>query len=235
MTQSFRTLLLGATVLLSMASASAVMSAPAKPAPLKQFNAEYLATYMGMQANAVMALAPAGGNRWKYSLNIDSGLAKLSQSTTFEDRDGQWRPLSGTDSSVVLIKKVRKEATYDWAKGEARWSGDVKPDRAGPVPLQTGDLDAMLINLTIARDVAAGKPLNYRMVDDGRVKQLSYQPAGQEAITIDGKSQQASKFSRTDGEKQTVVWVVDGLPVPARILQRKNGKDEMDLRIKSLR
>jgi hypothetical protein len=40
--------------------------------------------------------------------------------------------------------------------------------------------------------------------------------------------------SRTDGNKQTVVWVVDGLPVPARILQRKDGKDEMDLRLKSV-
>ena len=230
MTKSFRTLLLGATLLLSVASATA-----AKPVAIKPFNAEYLATYMGMQASAVMTLAPAGDNRWKYSLNIDSGLAKLSQSTTFEDRNGQWRPLSGNDTSLVLIKKVKKDATYDWAKGEARWSGDVKPDRAGPVSLQAGDLDAMLINLAIARDVAAGKPLNYRMVDDGRVKQLSYQPAGKEAITVDGKSQQASKFTRADGEKQTVVWVVDGLPVPARILQRKNGKDEMDLRIKSLR
>jgi len=230
MTKSFRTLLFGATLLLSVASATA-----AKPVAIKPFNAEYLATYMGMQASAVMTLAPAGDNRWKYSLDIDSGLAKLSQSTTFEDRNGQWRPLSGSDSSMVFIKKVKKDATYDWAKGEARWSGDVKPDRAGPVSLQAGDLDAMLINLTIARDVAAGKPLNYRMVDDGRVKQLSYQSAGKEAITVDGKSQQASKFTRTDGEKQTVVWVVDGLPVPARILQRKNGKDEMDLRIKSLR
>ena len=235
MTKSFRTLLLGATLLLSMAGALAAKPAAIKPAPIKPFSAEYLATYMGMQANAVMTLAPAGANRWKYSLNIDSGLAKLSQSTMFEDRNGQWRPLSGNDTSMVLIKKVKKDATYDWAKGEARWSGDVKPDRAGPVPLQAGDLDAMLINLAIARDVAAGKPLNYRMVDDGRVKQLSYEPAGKEAITIEGKSQQASKFTRTDGEKQTVVWVVDGLPVPARILQRKGGKDEMDLQIKSLR
>lgn len=234
MTKSFRTLLLGAMLLSSMAGALAAKPVAIKPAPIKPFNAEYLATYMGMQANAVMTLAPAGANRWKYSLNIDSGLAKLSQSTTFEDRNGEWRPLSGNDTSLVLIKKVKKDATYDWSKGEARWSGDVKPDRAGPVALQPGDLDAMLINLTIARDVAAGKPLNYRMVDDGRVKQMSYQPAGKEAVTIDGKSQQASKFTRTDGEKQTLVWVVDGLPVPARILQRKNGKDEMDLRIKSL-
>ena len=96
-------------------------------------------------------------------------------------------------------------------------------------------MDGMLLNLALARDVAAGKPLNYRMVDDGRAKQLSYTVAGKEQITIDGKAQQATKVVRTDGEKQTIAWVVDGLPVPARILQKRNGKDEMDLRIKSVR
>jgi hypothetical protein len=32
-----------------------------------------------------------------------------------------------------------------------------------------------------------------------------------------------------------LVWVVEGLPLPARLLQRKNGKDEIDLRITSVR
>ena len=67
------------------------------------------------------------------------------------------------------------------------------------------------------------------MVDDGRVKELEYTVAGKEAITIGGKKQQATKVVRTDGNKQTLAWVVEGLPVPARILQRKDGKDEMDL------
>ena len=91
------------------------------------------------------------------------------------------------------------------------------------------------MNLAVARDVAAGKPLKYRMVDDGRVRDLTYTVAGKEQITVNGKSQEATKVVRTDGEKQTIAWVVAGLPVPARILQRRNGKDEMDLQIKSVR
>jgi hypothetical protein len=149
--------------------------------------------------------------------------------------EGRWRPLSGTDQSVVLIKKVQKQAQFDWSKGVATWTGDVKADRAGPVPLQPGDLDAMLINLAITRDVAAGKPLRYRMVDDGRAKELVYTVAGKEPITIDGKPRQATTLVRTDGNKQTLVWIVAGLPSPARILQRKDGEDEMDLQFKGMR
>jgi hypothetical protein len=217
----------------TLVAACAVPALAAAP-DLKPFNADYIANYMGMEGAARMSLAPAGGN-WTYTLSVKSSLATLSQTTTFHENGGQWRPLSGTDNSNVLIKSVKKQATYDWAKGVATWTGDVKADRAGPVKLQAGDLDAMLVNLAIARDVAAGKPLKYRMVDDGRAKDLAYVVSGKEKVTIGGKSQQATKVTRTDGNKQTVVWVVDGLPAPARILQRKDGQDEMDLQLKAMR
>ena len=215
----------------SVIAASALLAASAgfPAAAVEAFSADYQANYMGIVGTDKMTLEPAGGNQWKYTLNIRSSGASLSQSTTFEDRNGQWRPLSSNDSSLLLIKKVNKKTTYDWAKGEARWSGDVKADRAGPVALKAGDMDGMLINLAIARDVAAGKPLNYRMVEDGRAKQMSYEVAGKETISVQGKQQQATKVIRNDGNKQTVAWVVPGLPVPARILQRKHGQDAMDL------
>ena len=57
----------------------------------------------------------------------------------------------------MLIKRKKKNATYDWGRGVATWSGDVKPDRAGPVKLQSGDLDALLVNLAIARDAVASE------------------------------------------------------------------------------
>jgi len=214
---------------------AAALAASAPASAVDAFSADYQANYMGIVGNGKMTLEPAGANQWKYTLNIRSSGASLTQSTVFEDRNGQWRPLSSNDSSLLLIKKVNKVATYDWAKGEARWSGDVKADRAGPVPLKPGDMDGMLINLAIARDVNAGKPLNYRMVEDGRAKQLSYEVAGKETITVEGKQKQATKVVRNDGNKQTVAWVVPGLPVPARILQRKDGRDEMDLTLQSLR
>ena len=226
---------------LLLATTLAAASAPAFA--VQPFTADYQVYFQGApQGSGRMTLASAGDNRWKYSLNIKgtSGMAAvagadIAQSTVFEDKGGQWRPLSGTDSNKVLFKKTNKAATYDWSRGVASWTGDVKPERAGPVKLQAGDMDAMLINLALVRDVAAGKPLKYRMVDDGRVKQMNYSVAGKEQITVDGRSQPATKVVSTNGNKQTVAWVVDGLPVPARILQRNKGHDELDLRVKSVR
>lgn len=225
----------GAFAAACLAFCVALPAVAAQPAALKPFTATYQANYMGLHGTGTMVLAPAGGDRWKYSLDIDSAIAQLSQNTLFQADGGTWKPLSNSDSSMLLIKKSSKKATYDWNRKEARWSGDVKADRAGPVALRGGDLDAMLVNLAIPRDVAAGRPLDYHMVDDGRAKQLNYEIAGQDTIQVGGKPRPATKVSRTDGNKQTVIWVVEGLPVPARILQRKDGKDEMDLQLKSVR
>lgn len=215
------------------AAALAVASLPAFA--LQPFTADYQASYMGVQANGTMTLASAGNNQWRYSLQIQNPMATLSQSTVFEEKNGQLRPLSSNDSSALLVKKRSVQAKYDWNSNQATWSGDVKPERRGPVKLQAGDMDALLINLAIARDLNAGKPLNYRMVDEGRIKQMTYQVVGKETLTVNGKPQQATKVSRTDGNKELIAWIVPDLPVPARLLQRENGQDALDLTIRSLK
>ena len=146
------------SLLVSAALVASTLAAPARA--LEPFAADYEASYMGLSASGRMTIEPQGGNQWKYTLKIANQMAQLTQTTVFEDINGQWRPLSGTDASLLLVKKIRRNATYDWAKGEARWSGDVKPDRAGPVALLSGDVDGLLMNLAIARDALAGKPLH---------------------------------------------------------------------------
>ncbi|REM99716.1 DUF3108 domain-containing protein, partial [Mycobacterium tuberculosis] len=134
----------------------------------------------------------------------------------------------------LLVKKRNVDANYNWTSNQATWTGDVKPDRRGPVALKAGDMDALLINLAIARDLAAGKPLNYRMVDEGRIKPMSYKVVGKEKITVAGKSYDATKVSRVDGNKELIAWIVPEFPVPARLLQRESGKDALDLTIKGM-
>lgn len=220
---------------LRVLAAGAALALAATPAlALEAFSADYQASYMGMKASGTMTLAPEGDGRWRYSLDISNALASLSQSTVFEAEGNQWRPLTSRDRSKVLVKSSDKTARYDWGKGVAQWSGDVKSDRAGPIKLQAGDMDALLINLALVRDWQAGKPLKYRMVDDGRVKQLHYRQAGTEQISIGGQSREATRLVHDEGDKQTLVWVVKGMPVPARIQQRKDGEDAIDLTVVSV-
>ncbi len=215
--------------------AAAALSVASLPAmALQPFKADYLASYMGMQANGTMTLANEGTGKWRYNLQVKNQLADLSQSTVFEEVRGQLRPLSSQDRSALLVKKRNVQANYNWTSNQAIWTGDIKPDRAGPVALKAGDMDALLINLAIARDLAAGKPLTYRMVDEGRIKNMTYKVVGKEAVTVGGKSYQATKVSRVDGDKEQIAWIVPEFPVPTRILQREGGRDALDLTIKAL-
>lgn len=216
--------------------ATALLLASAPALAVKPFVADYEANVKGtIKASAQMSLAASGGDRWNYVLSVNSPVASVRQATVFEARGDAWRPLSGSDSTTVLLKKTQKNATYDWGKGEASWSGDVKPHRTGPVKLREGDMDAMLLNLAIVRDVAAGKPLNYRLVENGAARPQHYKLLGEETIKVAGQSRAATKVSRSSDDKQTIVWVVEGLPVPARILQTRDGKEELDLVLKSVR
>ena len=221
------------TLSLATAAIAALASLPALA--MQPFTADYQASYMGMQANGVMTLAAESNGQWRYTLQVKNPLAELSQSTLFDEQAGRLRPLSSHDLTVVPFKRRAVDTRYDWNSSQATWSGDVKPERRGPVRLQSGDMDGLLINLAIARDVAAGKPLNYRMVDGGRAKTLAYRVIGKENVTVEGRSVEATKVSRVDGEKEQIAWIAPNMPVPVRLLQREGGKDALDLTIKSLR
>lgn len=227
---------------LAAAGTALALALAAIPAlAIDSFTADYQARYMGLEATATMNLSSEGKDRWEYSIDIGGMGAELRQSTVFETNGGEWRPLESVDSqrgtsglAAMLVKPKKVTATYDWARGEARWSGDVKADRAGPVQLRKGDLDGMLMNLVLVRDVAAGKPLDYRLVEDGRVKRQRFEVTGKESIQVGGKAREATRVERHDGSREIVAWIVDGLPVPARILQRRDGKDHIDLRLTSV-
>lgn len=220
----------------------AAFGATAAASTVEPFTADYNANYMGMQATGRMTLAPAGDDRWKYSLEVSGAGARLAQSTVFEADGDQWRPLSGNDSqggesglAAMLVKKRSINATYDWASGRATWDGDVKEDRRGPVKLQPGDVDGMLLNLALVRDFKAGRDLSYRLVEDGRVRRRVFEPAGTEQVTVGGQQHKATKVAWKDDDRSITAWIVDGLPVPARILQQRDGRDHIDLQLKSVR
>lgn len=222
---------------------AAVLAVAALPAmAIEPFTATYQANFMGMRAEANMTLAQESGSRWKYGLEVSGAGARLQQNTVFEANGEQWRPVSSVDVqrgesglAKMLLKDRELNTVYDWNGGEARFAGDVRDGQSGPVQLQPGDLDGMLMNLVLVRDVQAGKsPLRYRLVEDGRAKRQVFERQGTEQVTVGGRTLDATKVVRTDGSRQIIAWVVDGMPVPARLLQRRNGKDHIDMRLQSV-
>ena len=218
---------------IAMLASLLALSVPALA--IEAFTADYQATALGMQGDGKVVISAQPNNRWQYALTVTNQLVDLSQKTIFDEQKTWLRPISSSDLSRLLVKKVAVNTHFDWAGKQATWTGDVKPERAGPVALKTGDMDALLVNMAIVRDVAAGRPLTYRLIENGQAKLMTYQIAGKEKITIGGESREATKVTRTNGKKETLVWVVPNMPIPARILQRENGSDFIDLTLKAWR
>lgn len=191
--------------------------------------------------DATLQLAKLDGARWRVDLGIRGthgliGLAglNLQQSTLFDVSGDQYRPLSQSTVRKAVFGNRKSTGVYDWSRHQALWQGDVKKTRRGAVALQDGDMSGLLINLAVLRDAQPGATLQYRFVDDGRVRNHKYVVAGErEPQVVDEISYSAMRVTRAkSGSEETILWVVEGVPMPIRILQRENGEDVTDLRLK---
>ena len=212
------------------------LAAPAsQAADLQAFNATYRASYNNMAANATMTLAPAGANRWNYGLTMQNALVQLNRSAVVDSSGDQLRPISNSENVSMVIRKRNKRGNYNWSSNQATWTGDVPADRRGPIRLQAGDVDGMTMNLAIVQDALAGKPMRYRLIENGKATPMAFTVAGRENIQVAGQSRQAIRVSSNDGDTTRTVWVVDGIPLPVRILQKEDDGDTIDLRLQAIR
>jgi hypothetical protein len=190
--------------------------------------------------DATLQLAKLEGTRWRVDLGIRGtrGFARLAglnieQSTVFDTRGETYRPLTQATLNKAVFTKKKTIGVYDWKSGSASWRGDIKDSRKAPVVLQQGDMSGLLINLAVIRDAEPGKTLQYRFVDNGRVREHRYIVAtSPESITVGDLTYKAMRVDRVEqGNEETVIWVAKGVPTPIRMLQREGGEDTFDLRL----
>jgi Protein of unknown function (DUF3108) len=234
----------------AMAQTAQLPSAPAPSADndrrLQPFVASYAAYLDGKPAGSadlhLQRVDPGlpGPPRWRIDLEIrgERGVVgllglNLRQTTVFEETDGLYRPLNQETVRKGLLVGSRSSGVYDWTAGRAQWRGDVKKRHRAPLPLRSGDMSGLLINLAIVRDAAPGRSLNYRLVDGGRAREHRYLvDTVPDTSTIGELSYVALRVARSNGgNDDTIVWVAEGVPTPVRILQRENGEDVYDLRL----
>ena len=251
------TLLLSSTLAMVAVAASAqtapaqAVTPPVQPAvasipqarALAPFSARYQVFRDGdPMGDATMQVVKLDGARWRVDLSIRAshGLLRLAglnlqQSTLFTVEDTGYKPLAQSTVRHALFSNKKTIGVYDWAAHKAHWQGDVKKTRRAPVALQDGDMSGLLINLAVLRDARPGASLHYRFVDDGRVREHQYVVAPQrEPQSVEDIGYDAMRVSRVRAggdDNQTVLWVVEGVPTPIRILQREGGEDALDLRL----
>ena len=211
------------------------------PQPLQGFQASYTVSRNGSPlGTASMQVVNVSGNQWRIDLGIrgTQGLAgiaglNLQQSTVFTADGGQFRPVTQSTVRNALFSTSKSVGIYNWAKGSATWSGDIKKSRQGPVALQSGDISALLVYLAVVRDARPGVTLNYRVVDNGRARLQQYAVGSeQQVVNIGETGYQTLPVTRTTaGGDGMAVWVSEGVPTPIRITQTDNDIGTLDLQL----
>ena len=56
---------------------------------------------------------------------------------------------------------------------------------------------------------------------------------GRERVTVNGREYEATRVAQGTAAKQTLAWVVAGIPAPVKLVQRENGSDTITLRMTS--
>lgn len=220
--------------------AASPASAP-EPYVLQPFIASYTVQRSGERfGQASLRLQRKDDARWLVNLGIHAteglfGLAGLDaqQSTLFYVSGRQYLPLSQRTVRQALFFDQTSTGMFDWNADLARWSGDISDHRKRPVPLQTGDMSSLLINLAVIRDAQPGATLEYRVVDNGRARPHRYEVAAEkESITVNDIRYRALRAQRVDDPGETTVfWVAEGVPTPIRILKREDGEEVYDLHL----
>jgi hypothetical protein len=238
-----RTLLLAA-LLSTLPAARAQEAAPSPQAPAQEGLQPFVAIYQVFHGGhelgqATLQLVHVDGARWRIDLGMQGrGLVRLTglnlqQSTLFDIDGAIFRPLTQSTIKHRFFSNRKTVGVYDWAVRSARWTGDVRDGHAGPIALQPGDMSGLLIDLAVIRDAQPGRTLDYRFVDDGRVRHHHWVVAPQtESVSVGDLDYDAMRANRIqDGGDDTILWAASGVPTPIRILQREDGADATDLRL----
>lgn len=222
-------------------AASNSIAATTEAASLESFVAQYQVFKSGSAlGEATMQVVRQPKSRWRVDLVMEGtrglfGLAGVNaeQSTVFDAPGETYRPLTQATVNRTVFTRRKTVGIYDWASSSASWQGDIKKTRTQPVALQPRDMSGLLINLAVIRDAEPGRTLQYRFVDNGRVRQHQYRVAdATESVRVGDMSYNALRVERVEqGNEETVIWVVKGVPTPIRMLQREAGEDTYDLRL----
>lgn len=224
---------------------AAGLAAPDAAQALQPFEARYEVWVDGKrQGVSRMQLKRLGDGRWQHRLEAEgtAGLARMAgfemrQDTRFRLVDGRPRMDESAVESEALLRKREVRTVFDWGHGEARWEGDVKKDRRGPLALEADATNGSLLNLQLALDAAtarAGSTLSYPLFERGRIDRQTYTVGTLTEVTTPAGRFQAVELvnRRPDKQRVTTLWYAPGLPpTPVRMLQTERGKPKYELRL----
>ncbi|MBM4227212.1 MAG: DUF3108 domain-containing protein [Gammaproteobacteria bacterium] len=204
-------------------------------APLTPFAAVYDVTLRGVTvARLTRELSLPAPEEYRFVSHLEStGLASLLHKTTTTEQSEGTLDSTGLHPVRYVESKVsgrkRRESTVDFQRTTGRIIQQHKGETS-ETPLEAATLDKLSYQLALMRDLEAGiRQLDYRVADDGRVKDYRLTVEGPESVALaDGEvSTLRVVYSREGSGRRTTLWcapALGNLPVKIEYRERDGGR-----------
>ncbi|MFT6916560.1 MAG: hypothetical protein ACJAWL_002900 [Motiliproteus sp.] len=202
---------------------SAASASPATPAipkiatqpSLTPFKAYYQAQFdlgVSVSGEAFRELKALPDGQWQLSMTASTLMAKIEESSRFEIRHQQLRPLEYRYKRKVFMNKKQRRQLFDWSKGTL---ASTYKDQTRLLQISQPTYDNISYQLQLWRDLKAGlTEMSYSLADGDHLKTLQFDRAGEEFIDTPAGRFETIRVKRDRGEdsaRTTRIWFAKDL------------------------
>jgi hypothetical protein len=157
---------------------AALLCGAASAAPLP-FTADYSASYNGMAVTATRQLE-RDSDGYREQLQLRSLLGSVTEQSLFTLQDDWPQPQSSVYSLSLLGLNREERQQFDWSTLSVDYR---RGDKQRTLAIKPNCLDITTHRLALVADLRGGrKPLEYCVINRGKLKQYRYQALGEQRI-----------------------------------------------------
>ncbi len=195
------------------------------PEPLQPFRHHYVLYRNDRPVGEVRLTLQSEGDAWRLESRTEArrgmaGLlgARITEWVRFQCVGGRYRPLDSHYQRKLLFSKRETRLTFDWDAKRVYGRHRGKPV---DLNLEADVVDRLGVQLLLAADLQAGRPLVYRVQDRHRLRDWYFE-AGRPDVKSPPLPARAFKRRDDNPARETWFWLAPGQsPVPVQFYHRE--------------
>ena len=202
--------------------------------PINLYQANYSATFSGLNINAVQKLEEIEPGIYRESLAAKNFIGKIHEQSTFRvTANQQIYPTEYRYNRSVLGRDHSEVQSFDWQSSKVQYQKDGhSSDELG---LKDGYLDMITHRLQLRRDLNAGKEVfSYAVISRGKLKQYEYKVVSEQILQTAIGPLNTVKVERVtdDEDKKISVWLASDWDYLVVKLEQSKGRDGHHLELR---
>ncbi len=184
-------------------------------ASLKPFKAYYQAQFdlgISLSGEAIRELKALDNDQWLLSMNANTMMANIEESSRFEIRQEQLRPLQYNYKRKVFSKKKSSQQRFDWSSGTVL---STAKGRSTTLQVDQQTHDKVSYQIQLWNDLKSGlNQMHYTLANGNRLKALVFNRVAEETVTTPAGRFETIKVVRDRGAgsaRTTTLWFAKDL------------------------